>query len=559
MEERQIKVPTDIANAMNAVLGHIPDRPTAMVLLALYLFDVAKDFGLSGHGRDPDRIEGITRAHPAKELIKALLPGEADGAGIEEDLADLLHSALLVVSDDDTARKLIDKTSPPDATDTRKIGQVYWNLFPAPGRENLHIPPNTPPPGSARAEAKIYEAMSWNERKTAGVKLYKGPVIRENPFRQKGARIAVLLAQHLASSHEGLEQEAINASFDYSEDGKVAAIRWHEPTTAEVQSSQFEGSSSRKTDEVDTLRSLAQDGVKHGKHADAADMLEVAVKILRRRSEEEIGDHELRLALVSLEAGLASMNAGRSDEAVDHFQNVEKGILMLSDLSPDSVEHDLELAVALIGQGAGYVQSGRFDLAAEALARAVIASQSLADQDSDAEIILALALFSLGSVYLGAEHFAEATSSLARAETILRKLGRRDPADNLVQFALATTLLALGQTHLSSEYEREARTKFTEALRISTTLSEEERFKCEGRLLQATAMCMLALADFALAQEQDDDHALDQQMSQIEAKLTKAVLMFEELRNDGRAAELLIVIEEFRRNILDSSSELAEE
>lgn len=559
MEAREIEVTQELIDAWISVLDHLPDHPDAVVLLSSYLFKAAKSYGLSGYGRDLERIDRLTQSHPAKPLVETLVREEAQASNIEDGLACLLNAALQAVSDDVMSGAKINKIWSSDATDTRMVGQVYWNLFCAPGDNGLPIMPNTPAPASAGTATTTYETMSWNQRKDKGVKLHKGPIVRGNPFRKTGARLAVLIAQWLAGRLQSLEAEVGDTSFGYSEDGKVVSIRWHGSTTSEAESSQPVSSLGRRLDEVDTFRSLAQDGVNRGNHADAADTLGLAVTILRRRSEEEIGDHELRLALVSLEAGLASINAGRLSEAADHFLNAERGILTLSGLSPDNVEQELGLAVALIGQGAVHVQSGRFDLAAEALARSVAVSQSLTDQDSDTEIILALALSSLGGAHLGEEHFATATSSLVRAETILRKMQRRNPVDAPAQITLTMTLLTLGQVLLSSGKEREARAKLDESLRLSKTLGEDERFHTEGRLMQATAIFILCVADLLLAFEQEDDHVLGRNMREIDVRLTEAALMLEELQNGRRSAALVASIQEIKERVLEISVELEDD
>lgn len=553
MEERQRRVPADLVNAMQAVLGGIPERPSAVVLLSMYLFDVAKDYGLSGHGRSSDQLSSITLNHPAKGLIEALLSEKSDGSCTEDDLTDLLHPALLAVSNDVSARQKLHTKPTPNETDTRMFGQVYWNLFPVPARENLPIPSNTSAPGPTRSDSGTYETMTWNQRMEAGVELHKGPIVRRGTIRRRGDRLAVLLAKYLADTHENLEKAAIEAAFRFSENGKTVSIRWQEPTTADGRTAQFEN---RKPDEVDALRSLAETGVSNGNHADAADMLELAVKILRRRSEEEIGDHEFRLALVSMEAGQASTAAGRLDEAIEHFLNVEKGALILSALSPHSTTLGLVLAVALIGQGALYVPLERFDQAEEVLRRAVVTSQGLADQDPDAEVILALSLCVLGSAYLTTDRPTEGTSSLVRAETIIRKLDRHVPTDPSIQAVLAWTLVALGEVLLFSEQEREGTMKLTEALRISTTLSEDHQFHNDGLLLHATAVCALVFADLTRVLAQDDDHAAARQIRVIDEQLAGEILILEDLPNDHRASTLVSAIAAIRKSLLEISVEL---
>jgi tetratricopeptide (TPR) repeat protein len=234
----ELKITADVSKALGWVLGAAPTSPEPVLVLGTYLDALAKGYGMSDSTSiDWDPLERAAPPGQALPLLRHYLA--AEGADLDADcLRDRLYAVLVDLAESGDARKTLNSNGPLTEVELLRAGQVYWNLEGTKDRPRLPIRPDpirkVGPTGHPRIadiptpdRTRDFATLRWTDR------VNEPKVNRSSAggFRQQGARLAVLAAQHIIDSNRhpapALEGASLITSKE-SEPPRIVAIVWPE-------------------------------------------------------------------------------------------------------------------------------------------------------------------------------------------------------------------------------------------------------------------------------------------------------------------------------------------
>lgn len=131
----------DLFAALTELLGYEPSEPEPVVVLAQYVYSVAKDYGLSDSSDlTGDHLARVIPPPLTTELIEHYF-GTAEPDAWAEYLRDRLYGVLIELARDEDARRSLNKAKLLSEAAFLKIAQVGWNLEARDTRPELPIQP----------------------------------------------------------------------------------------------------------------------------------------------------------------------------------------------------------------------------------------------------------------------------------------------------------------------------------------------------------------------------------------------------------------------------------
>ncbi len=190
----EVEIPVGLVEALETVLNRRLSAPEPIVLLARYIDELAKSYGLSEHDNvDEDPLRRVQMKlrlpRPALDLVRRLLPESDDtnSDAIRNRLYDVFNS----LSEDELTIGFVD--------DVLSLAQIYWNLEQTKARPRLPIRKGIEiRKGGVVRNASIavptrnddFAAMNWSRRIVV-----KGAYTSSSGgLRKQGACLAVLAA-----------------------------------------------------------------------------------------------------------------------------------------------------------------------------------------------------------------------------------------------------------------------------------------------------------------------------------------------------------------------------
>jgi len=262
----ELRITTDIVDALDMHRGSKPTTPAPVVILAAFLDSLAKSYGLSESGRiDEDPLGRISLPPAAGALISHYL---ADGAAQME--ADAVRSRLYHVfvelSGNVDVQRALNKSKPLTELAVLHLAQVYWNLEGNYERPKLPIRPRAitvQGGGSVLADIPVtsvankdFAIMNWTARVNEKAE-YKSS---GQAFRKQGACLAVLAANHIVEANPTPPPSLGDAVLrdDTKDGGSGVSIVWPTPGEAtQAEREPFTGGCSGRTS-IATITSRAR-------------------------------------------------------------------------------------------------------------------------------------------------------------------------------------------------------------------------------------------------------------------------------------------------------------
>lgn len=482
-----------------------------IMILAAYLDSLSAEFGLSEHHED-QLIKRARRPAGLLPLVDYFLGVEA--ATVD---AEILRNKLYAVLADLAERADAGLITGPkgatvDSTRLFAVAQTYWALsWDETMRPALALRPGSDVHGRDKHGAPTtYKSVIWVDAKAKDLATIRRTERADSmvglgetsgaALRAAGAHLAVLAAHQLVYRDNRIPPSLDGVQFVRSESGsrghRVAVIKWR----AREEASREDGRSASGEFPHDKPSSDAILGELQqlGNRAHAAGLVretvflrEAVVRMLQDLSDRNPVDHETQLATERLRAGFSCVNAGRMEEALDHFTSAERSSLTLSALTPGASVHKIRLASSLTMIGLIHLQSGDNERAEPALFEAVSVSQQLTDEDAQYEDLLAIALIMLGLLGLQSEQTVIAERNLTRAMTISDKLLKQKPDDGSAQSIRLLALNMLGTFYWASSRTRDAELALMQAAALSRRMAARDSDNSPANLLLANMLVAL--------------------------------------------------------------------
>ena len=229
----ELKITSALLDSFRTVLGREPTEAEPVVILAAYVHRLADGHGLSDSAdlaQDPVEFAGPPAA--GAPLITHFLP-EACEPIDGEALRDRLYSVVVELADDVSALRQL-HSAPLTGEDLLKVAQIFWNLTGTATRRRLPIRPgkisvrgalvaaDIPVPGKSEDFAR----WEVTKRTNQGARLGAARQFRSSQyaFRKMGARLAVLVAEHLVAS--GTQPAPTTAGADLTSSRGRTSIVW---------------------------------------------------------------------------------------------------------------------------------------------------------------------------------------------------------------------------------------------------------------------------------------------------------------------------------------------
>lgn len=202
----EIVINGEIFDAYTEMTKAIPERVEPALLLSWYLHELAQGFGVfESLDNEDDPVERVHCPEWAQPLLEHCLA--TDGNPIQSDrLRNVLYQAILAVAGNRSLRQFINRRTAPTETGVLMMAQVYWNLEADETRTRLPIPTGESfiaGDGQTRAAGlKVpnkdadYALMPWTKR-IGTPATWPGGKTSGGGFRTQGARLLVLIAQHI--------------------------------------------------------------------------------------------------------------------------------------------------------------------------------------------------------------------------------------------------------------------------------------------------------------------------------------------------------------------------
>lgn len=433
----------DLVAALVEITGVEPTRPEPVVVLAAYIDALAKEYGLSESlDLDVDPVERTQQVAPVMAIVNHYFAAEEHGPDADAVRA-RLYDVLASLAADADARRVLNRSQPLTEAKFWHLAQVYWNLEAMSARPKLPIQPgggrDIPVPGF-NAD---FALMRW----TARVNQKGNYKSSGQSFRTQGARLAVLVAQHM-SAHSLPAPESPTT--------ELALTRTTNP---------------EEPLEV-TLKGLAERAWGGGDYDNAVDLATTYLSIIRRKAEANPLDMEPDLAGAYLlkgytslrpRAGLGQVGFDVGSETLGDLEKAVASFTMLTELDPQNDQHREALGNAYLALSAVYETHGRLDESARAAQQAVSIATLAATQAGNTahQANLRIALMALSSPLHAARRFDEAAAALDRAIAVAEALISAEPSQPAHKQALIPLLWGLSQN-------LRAAGRFDEALQAAT-------------------------------------------------------------------------------------------
>lgn len=418
----------DLVAALAEITGAEPAEAEPVVVLAAYVDALAKEYGLSESlNLDVDPMERTQQVGPVMEIVHHYFG--ADEPELDADsVRSHLYDAVAALATDPRARKILNRSQPLTENKVLHLAQIYWNLEATPARPTLPIKRgegrDIPVPGILAD----FATMTW----TARVNQKGNYKSSGQSFRTQGARLAVLVAQHITTRSAPAP-------------GSPARELDVRPT--------------RDPDEpVEiTLKDLVERAWKQGEYDNAVELSTSYLSIIKRRADANPFDVEPDLAGAYLLKGFVSLRPIANWERVgfevggDTEDDLEKAVASyttLSELDPQNDEHSAELLNACLVLSVAYEASGRIDESVRAAHQAVSIAERLASaqaRNTERQKNLRLALMAVSQPLRGAGRFDEAGAAIGRAITVAEELITAEPSEPAHEEVLIALLWGLSQ------------------------------------------------------------------------------------------------------------------
>lgn len=221
----ELELTADLKHGLVSVLGSVPETVSPELVLAALLHSISKNYGLSEHGSvDDDPLARLAMTDELEVLVSDLFG--ASGSVTADDVRSVIYEALVALAPDQSARKTLNKTRDLGEEALLFTGQIFWNIEADDSRPLLPIkqPPTTPDgrqprripvPGQAGDFALMQRTARENQ--TATNKPGGGS------FRKQAARLAVLVARHIATHHARPLSAPVRAELR-DHDGKTTIV-----------------------------------------------------------------------------------------------------------------------------------------------------------------------------------------------------------------------------------------------------------------------------------------------------------------------------------------------
>lgn len=355
----------NLITALAEIAGIEPDPSDPVVVLAAYVDALAKEYGLSESlAIDVDPCERTQQVEPVMEIVNHYLTG-AGTSGTSVPDADMararLYDAVTILAGDATARKALNRSRPLTDVGVMYLAQVYWNLEAGQARARLPIKPgdgrDIPVPGLLDAD---FSTMLWTDRVTQ-----KGSYKSSgNSFRTQGARLAVLIAKHLAAQ---------------TSPAPAPSTELHVRPTSDV----------NQPLEI-TLQNLVTQAVVDGAHDDAYALSISYLDIIKRRAEINPFDLEADLAEAYMVRGFLANQIGTATatgtvavvtDSVDDLEKAAASFQTLCALHPDNPDYQSSYQTTQSVLAMAYQEAGRLDDAITLTTQLVALADEWAAQD----------------------------------------------------------------------------------------------------------------------------------------------------------------------------------
>lgn len=201
MPNDTIAIGPDLVRALDEVLGQDPSGAIPVVVVAAFLDQLAKGYGLSeSESLEDDRLQDISMPAFAAEALAGLLGDVED----REELADRVYAALVATAPVPATRKALNKSKPLSEVSVRLVGQIYWNLKGTDSRPKLPRRPREMRVGGKTVSIDLpagkagedFATMLAADRSRAELP----DKVTGYRFRQQGALLAVLMAKHIVET-----------------------------------------------------------------------------------------------------------------------------------------------------------------------------------------------------------------------------------------------------------------------------------------------------------------------------------------------------------------------
>lgn len=228
---RELEIKVELFGALVNVLGHRPTTPEPVVVVSVYLSELARSYGLSESvDEDPLERAAAVLGRPAMAFVAQYLPQAS--ASNADSLRERLHAVLVQISRDTAALRALNKSGRLSPVEMLTAAQIYWNLEGDERRPLLPIrsgqPITTANGETVPAALKVPEAnrdfaeMTWTARiNQKGAHLSSGQA-----FRNLGARMAVLAAQLIVADTWQTPPSLGEAKLVLDPEKKSASIVW---------------------------------------------------------------------------------------------------------------------------------------------------------------------------------------------------------------------------------------------------------------------------------------------------------------------------------------------
>jgi tetratricopeptide (TPR) repeat protein len=510
------KLTKDLTAALAEITGSEPVEAIPVVVLAAYVDALAKQYGLSESlNLDVDPMERTQQVRPVMETVHRYFQG--DGLELDADsVRSQLYDAVAGLAADPRVRKFLNRNQPLTENTVLHLAQIYWNLEATPQRPKLPIKRTAgrdiPVPGILAD----FATMTWTARVNQKCS-YKSS---GQGFRTQGARLAVLLAQHLTTR------------------------------TAPAPSSPARDLDVRPTGDPEepleiTLKNLVKRAWEQGEYDDAVELSTSYLTITKRRADANPFDVEPDLAGAYLLKGFVSLRPIASwgrvsfDVGMDTTGDLEKAVssfTMLSQLDPQNDEHSVELVDACLALCVVYAASDRLDDSLGPAQQAVSVAERLAGAQPDhakRQKNVYLALMALSQPLRGAGRFDDAGAAMARAVAIAEGLTTAEPSEPGHEEFLVALLWGLSQ-------DLRATGRFDDAVQAATrAVAISER----SAVAQTTNQRRLASSLLGLSEALNDAGRFDEAVAVAERSVTiRESLVATEPSNAEFRADLAVMI-----------------
>jgi hypothetical protein len=354
--EQKLELNSELLAAVKSVLGTTPGEATPVVVLAAYIHNLAKEYGLSERA-------SADRAHIRAPSAIAVWISDVLGGELEwEFLRNRLYGAFLDVARSSASRRLVNRRDPLSEVGLLKLAQVHWNLEWSESRPLLPIPAAQPLPGNVSRTAAIIATRKKvdfaTERLTSraaigvdGLGEVGSLSSSSGGFRTLGARIAVAAAAKvLDESHSAQQVSMGEFQIHRSENGVPRAAIWWSGATIQATASSAVVSAGI-LDFADLIRPQLNAHFLAGAWPEARPLSDFMIGHLQEKSILDAGASDPELAAEYIRRWAMFQGRGHHDDARDAGHKAAELFEALLGVDPEHADPEL-LTGFIVGSAA---------------------------------------------------------------------------------------------------------------------------------------------------------------------------------------------------------------